>query len=625
MSGSEEECNRPQPMVGASLPSGVTAPGSLSTSISVSISDLVSQIIDGKEVTTLFQPIVDLQSGDIFGYEALTRGPSQTPLESPAELFGAATTYGHLGDLELLCQEGAIREIARSGNDRPFFLNVSPSLLQDERFAARFLDALRRHGVGPNQIFLEITETDPIVNHDSFHATLDGLTKRGLRWAVDDVGSGYSGLTMLVRARPHVIKIDRAIIIGMHGSGFKQNLFRFLREFADSTGTLLVAEGVENEADLEALLRLGASLGQGYYLAAPGELVQRIDNERRTQTCALSRSTSLVRCRHSRVLPVSRIARSQTPVPDETPCSQVQQLFLDNRSLAGLPVVDADGRAAGLVMRATVCVPMRAPDAPGELGSCPVSVVVDRTALRVPATTPLETVARQAVARREHCVYDPILVVDESEKYVGLVSVRDLLAVVTDLGAAHARYANPTTGLPGNVVAEQELARVIGSEASYSAIYADINRFKDYNDCFGFAMGDSAIRFTGGLLEETFSAPPFESPLVAHMSDDDFLVVVSTHDVGSACEALARCFDEGMCDYFPERVVEQGYFTVTDRKGTEHQMELTTLSICVIDNEGRVFNDPRELLRQANDLRVYCKNMCLEHRKSCYALDRRRE
>lgn len=228
----------------------------------------VGALIDGGELTIVFQPIVRLDTRTAVGYEALSRFPHSA--RRPVEWFADALRAGVLVELELAALEASIEEIEAIGPAWPdgafLALNVSPITLASTEFAG-WLDAIE-----PLDLVLEVTEHAAIEDYVSLGPNLARLRERGIRFAVDDAGTGYSSLRRILRIGPELIKLDISLTRGIDRSAAGSAMAAAVLSFAEKTGAAVISEGVETEAELETLLSLGARLGQGYLFARPAPL-----------------------------------------------------------------------------------------------------------------------------------------------------------------------------------------------------------------------------------------------------------------------------------------------------------------------------------------------------------------
>jgi EAL domain-containing protein (putative c-di-GMP-specific phosphodiesterase class I) len=208
--------------------------------------------------------------GVVIGYEALSRGPSKSPLSSPDKLFEAARTYNRTWDLELLCRIKAIKRAANLPKDTFLFINVDPHIFRDEKFKKGLTkEFLSEYNMSPESIIFEITEKTSIEDYKSFRDALNNYVEQGYKIAIDDTGSGYSGLKMLTETKPHYVKIDMDLIRNINKDTFKQALIECFVRLSEVVNMKLIAEGIETEEELITLIDLGVYAGQGYFISKP--------------------------------------------------------------------------------------------------------------------------------------------------------------------------------------------------------------------------------------------------------------------------------------------------------------------------------------------------------------------
>ena len=204
-----------------------------------------------------FQPVLELATGRVSGYEALARMPAR----APDEWFAQAHRVGLGAELEAAAVAAAL---AAPGRPAGTFLavNVSPRALVTPQVMEVLPDDL-------SSIVVELTEHDLFGADDALPRRLEELRSRGARVALDDAGSGYAGLQQLIRVAPDILKLDRSLVHDAHADPAKQALLEALISFAASTGSVVCGEGIEDLADLRVLADLDATYAQGYALARP--------------------------------------------------------------------------------------------------------------------------------------------------------------------------------------------------------------------------------------------------------------------------------------------------------------------------------------------------------------------
>lgn len=232
--------------------------------------DLLKQLLRQRHLTSVYQPLVHLPSQRIFAWEALSRGPQNTSLYQPTPLFKLAREQGMLVDLENLSREQALKGFARQSLPGRLFINISPDLLiQKEHQPGRTLAWVQALGLQAHQVVIELTEQQPTEDYVLMRQAIRHYRDMGFQVALDDLGSGYSGLIMWSELRPDFVKIDRHFVQGIHQDPVKEHFVRFILNTAQALGTQVIAEGVETALELACLARLGVMLVQGYYFARP--------------------------------------------------------------------------------------------------------------------------------------------------------------------------------------------------------------------------------------------------------------------------------------------------------------------------------------------------------------------
>jgi len=231
--------------------------------------EVIRTIITDRSLETHFQPIVDLHSGCPIGAEALSRF-GQLPVRTPDKWFAEAASVGLGVELELTAIENALEQLHLVPASVYVSLNASVETMVSDRFKEIIAD------VPAERIVLELTEHTKPSSYSLLEQRIEHLRSRGVRLAVDDAGSGYSGLTHILNLKPDVIKLDIALTRGIDRDPARRSLGRALLSFGmDAYNASLVAEGIETKGELETLQSLGCPLGQGFFLGRPALLVPK--------------------------------------------------------------------------------------------------------------------------------------------------------------------------------------------------------------------------------------------------------------------------------------------------------------------------------------------------------------
>jgi diguanylate cyclase (GGDEF)-like protein/PAS domain S-box-containing protein len=244
--------------------------------------DEVARIIAERDITSLYQPIVDLRTGDLVGCEVLSRGPEGSPLFSAGALFGAATAAGLLAELDLVCRIlGFARALEAGGDPGLVFVNVEPGLGQNLSMNSELAAILRSI---PFQAVVELTERALTHQPARLLTYGDNVRDRGNLIAIDDLGADPHSLALVPLIKPDILKLDLAVVQGTSPSAGVTAAAAW--EYADRTGAIVLAEGIETEQHLARAVALGATWGQGYLFARPGRF-QDVTSRRRAASVVL--------------------------------------------------------------------------------------------------------------------------------------------------------------------------------------------------------------------------------------------------------------------------------------------------------------------------------------------------
>ncbi len=218
------------------------------------------------DISFAFQPIVDIDSHQVFAFEALVRGPSNQPASS---VF-AALESSQLHAFDRGARIQAVALAASLGLDTGLSLNFLPQSLETFPDAiTSTLDAASTAGLSAQQIFLEVTEGELIGDLARFSASINQYRSSGIHLAIDDFGAGYSGLNMLAEFQPDVIKIDMHLVRDIDSRGPRQAIVRAVIQACLELGIDVIAEGVETDAEYRWFKRAGVKLFQGYLFGRP--------------------------------------------------------------------------------------------------------------------------------------------------------------------------------------------------------------------------------------------------------------------------------------------------------------------------------------------------------------------
>jgi diguanylate cyclase (GGDEF)-like protein len=562
----------------------------------------LSSILTHGDLHSLFQPIVSLPDRRILGYEALTRGPSNSALHSPLNLFAVARQAGRLSELELACRESACRRFSEQQLEGKLFLNISPeSLLEASHPPGRTLQLLQRYGIPPNRVVIELTEQTPTDDFGLLYNALYHYRDMGFSIALDDLGAGYSSLRLWSELRPDYVKIDRHFIDGIHQDAVKREFVGSMLQMAKASRALVIAEGIELQEELAVLMDMGVELVQGYLLCRPQECPPRDARAMlpKIDPCAATLSEETT--------DLSALLNALPAVVQTTPTATVLEAFRKQANLNSLAVVDEQHQPIGIVHRHSLSDVLLKPFATELYARKPISRLMSDDFLAVELSQSLQQVSRLITSRARQRIEEDFIIMHNGI-YIGLGRVIDVLKLITELKIQQARYANPLTLLPGNVPIQQCLTRLLQQGRESMICYVDIDSFKPFNDIYGYGRGDEVLLCLAQCLNDRIDP---SRDFVGHIGGDDFLMVLGSEDWRKRLNMLLEDFQNQCRRFYRAEHLEAGCFVALNRQGQRQEFALLSLSIGVVHLHPQVCTtlDASQLAELASQAKHHAKEV----------------
>ncbi len=579
----------------------------------------LDHILSQNKVVTLLQPILDMAEGCIAGYEALTRGPSDNPLHSPEALFKVGEYYGKLLELDLVCCNTAFSTFARLKLSGRLFVNITPGSLLAEAFSpAAILERVARVGLDRRQLIFEITESSPDFDYGELKHAVGLLRDAGLEVAMDDLGEGFSSLRLWSELKPGFVKIDKHFISGIHQDPNKLQFVRSIQQLAENAHAQVIAEGVETQSEQAIIKDLGIRYAQGYLIGRPSPTPARIpppevmDNlaSGRVSVFPVSSGTGSIR------LFAERLVITAPSVSTSTPSQAVLDLMLSQSALHAVAVLDGD-RPVGIIHRPALLDRFIGMFGREIYGKKPCRDIMDADPLIVDKATQMQDLSELVVRKGKEAFTQGFIITGEG-RYLGLGSGFDLMREVSQMQIVAARYANPLTGLAGNVPIQEHLERLLASEQCFVAAYFDLDQFKPFNDVYGFRRGDDIIRLLARVI--ALDCNP-ELDFVGHIGGDDFVVLFQSPDWRIRCERMLARFDEERLGLFNADHAAKGGYHSEDRRGNMEFHPLVSLSIGAVQIDPAHYRQYQEVASATAE----AKRMAKRVDGSCLFVDQRKQ
>ncbi len=534
----------------------------------------LEEILETASLTPLFQPIISIKDNTIYGYEALIRGPSDGPLHSPINLFDAAGRHGRLAELDLLCREVAIKKFGQLQLDNKLFINTIPEvLLQHDYQHGLTLDFIKQAGLSAQQIVIELTEQYPINDYRLMRDATDHYRKMGFAIAIDDLGSGYSGLRTWSEIQPDFVKIDRHFMQNIHQDPHKRQFVQSMVDLAKDINCKVIGEGIEVREEYLTTLDMGIEFSQGYYFGRPSlypprNIATKLFSKRRGVPSFRGSTPRVNTLVQSLLIPL-------TPVMVNDDVNNVGERFHKAPDLTALPIINDDNLVVGMVWRDEI-MNLYASRYGRELhGRKFIHLFMDSDPIIADVSLSLDKLSHRITSQGSSLQHG-MFIITEHNYYQGVGSLIDLLKQITELQITTARHANPLTGLPGNVPISEHTAEVIKQQHDVVMCYFDLDNFKPYNDIYGFGKGDKVIRYTAELLVSHLN---IELDFVGHVGGDDFIILFESKDWQQRCYAILSAFTMLHPKIYNDEHIEQQGISAIDRYNNTVFYPLLSLSI----------------------------------------------
>ncbi len=498
-------------------------------------------------------------------------------MRDPVELFRIANKHGYALRLERLCRQTVLESFSRLALPHKLFLNVRPQCLALPglgTIATREL--LRRLGLAPDRIIIELTENLPIFDFDSVRAALTNYRNLGFNVAIDDLGEGFSSFRLWSELRPEYVKADMHFVQGIDSDPLKLQFLKSIQQIAETCRSQIIAEGIETEAELAVIRDLGIAFGQGYLIGRPAATPVRTPPDNvlhilRQEEIAVYPETLVLQ---NNAVTAEKLLIQVEPVGPEASNHEVFARFERDRSLHAIPVVEK-GFPVGLLNRFAFIEAYARPYRKELFGRKPCGGFMDPEPLVVEKQITIQELSNRLVDAESRYLAEGF-VLTEAGRYAGLGTGQDLMREITNLQIAAARYANPLTLLPGNVPINEHIERLLRADIGFIACHCDLDNFKPFNDAYGYRRGDDMIQLTGHILSDSCEA---RRDFIGHIGGDDFILLLQSEDWMLRCRWALERFDRESGRLYAPEDLARGGLLAEDRQGNPVTHPLSALSI----------------------------------------------
>lgn len=566
---------------------------------SASIHKLLA-ILEQRQLNIIFQPVIDLSSSNIIGYEGQIRGPSDDLLHSPARLRRLARQTGTLLKLENLCCELAVESFVEQKLQGMLFLKLNADVFVEHKFKeVQILQAVEQAGIEPQRVAITLCVHEPydIVHPNLLPKIIGRYTERGYKVALEDEGEIFSLLQSQSDIQLSCVKINKHLIHDIDKDPLKVKLIKSLLGHAKNAGAITMAEGIETRGELLLARELGISLGQGGFIARPGKRPVRVTS-REVVNILKSTDNNSSTLEHSGINAILEMAPAFSLEQNN---EEVFQMFEKNPQLSVVAVTN-NSVPIGLINRSVFINRYARPYQRELYGKKSCTTFMDPEPLTVDRNISIQVLSRLLAEDQRHVSLGFIFT--DNGLYLGVGTSQNLIHEITEMQIQSARYANPLTGLPGNAPIDKHIDKLLADEESFCVCYFDLDNFKPFNDVYGFSMGDAMIQMTAKVISEHCDP---ELDFVGHIGGDDFIALFRSADWEDRCRNILDGFGGGVMSFFDPSDVERGGYVAENRRGEREFHNLTTLSVGAVPVRPGAFMSHYEIAAVAAESKKVAK------------------
>lgn len=530
-----------------------------------------------------FQPIVNIYTGNTFGFEALLRFHKEAGFVSIDDIFNQAYHQGILHQVDLYLRQKALVKFAElKGNSQiKMFYNIDNRVFDSKDYSSGCTAViLNQSGYLMDDICFEISEKHPFRNNMDAVRILEAYRSQGYKIAVDDCGTGFSGLQMLYYTEPDYIKIDRFFIQNMENDPKKRLVVSTIVNFAHFMGSLVLAEGVETIEEFFLCKEIGCDMVQGHFVQRP-ELDLKKLQARYEDIGNISRKERRNGLFKDRSLIAGQI-RYIKPVYSDCDIITLFDKFRNEETASFFPVINRHEEPVGLVRETAFKDYIFSKFGRQLLENPSFGKDISRFMTKIPIADIHQSVEKLIETYTYYNNAEGLIMVDDM-KYVGILSTKSLLKIINEKNLTLARNQNPLTRLPGNMMIHEYFSEtLVDHESEYCLIYFDFDNFKPFNDHYGFRTGDRLILMFADLLKEAgFS----ENRFAGHIGGDDFFLGIKNsrlEDIETEMVQLAQRFKNNAESFYDKETIEKGFLEVKGRDGNDERIRLITVSVAML-------------------------------------------
>lgn len=528
-----------------------------------------------------FQEIIDVNTGMLYGVEALLRNYQEAGFDSISCVFDMAYNENYLYSLDLKLREKAIKKFKeiKFHEDIKLFYNLDSRVLEMPNFTFGNTEGiLNEYGVKKSALCFEISEKHKLNNVAGINNVLSTYKNQGYNIAIDDFGSGFSNLQKLYHIEVDVLKIDRFFISEVEKKIKKRLFLNSIVNLVHTLGGIVVAEGVETKEEFEICRKLGCDLVQGYYIHKPTLQVEEVFLEHNHVKKSIEIKEYISEDR--KILEANLIQAEAINISESI--NHILNKLRKDEANDIIPIVDSQKRPLGIISEEGIKSYLLSPYGKEVLMRKNIKEVMNKALTADISLTIDKLIDIFSIDSEVETV-----IITKDGMYKGYLNKSATIKIISEKKIVEARSQNPLTKLAGNILISDYIEKTLEDlEYGYAYAYFDFNNFKSFNDKYGFKRGDEAIVTFGEILKENSMK---YSSFIGHIGGDDFFLGMkylngeNFDDIFIKIRRIKNSFEEKVKKLYNEEDLEKGYITGQDRNGIKRNIPIMTVSTVILE------------------------------------------
>jgi len=529
-----------------------------------------------------FQPILNINTGKIFGVEALLRNFQEVGFTSIFSLFDEVYKDNILYAFDIELREKALKKFTQIAGykDIKLFYNLDNRLFEMPDFThGNTKKILKQYGLKKSNLCFEISERHEISSDCNMEKILTHYKSEKFCIAIDDFGVGYSGYKLLYDSVPSIIKIDRFFLTDIQKDIKKKIMVRNITHLAIQLGIKVIAEGVETKEELLTCRDIGCHLVQGYLIQKPttntkeilnmyDNIVDLIKNDKRDT---------------SNEFQIELYVDKMHSLVSNTKMSLVIDYFKKYPNNSIVPIVNSNNEPIGMLQENQIKELLYSPYGRSlMLNECNKKSKLQNL-LQPCGVSDINSDMSTIIELFSNNPDSIGIIITNNSKYYGFLSARAIITIMNEQNLIFARDQNPLTKLPGNSMIEKYIYNITKDESSYIICYFDLDNFKAFNDVYGFRNGDRVIQLFSDIMRKNLSQEFFK----AHIGGDDFFSAVKTDEKNediylNEIYKIIKKFTNDVREFYSQEDKKNGFIISTDRDGNIKNFPLLSVSVSLL-------------------------------------------